>query len=151
MNRRTEEATTSDLERAKRRLTSALAAHPPATSTCRLLQHFQMTSTHAESLSPLESLPPELLLRIIDSSSPQAISRLSATSRALRSIARSETVWKKITQAVLARSRAREEKSHTAEHGSRTDEDEELWWRRASFLLPISQHLGYFLSSTPYT
>jgi len=118
-----------------------------------------MASNPTDSLSPIESLPPELLLRIIDDHlSPQAIARLAATSRALRSIARSEIVWKKIVQAVCAQSRALESEEaevegsgNTAEQGEQTAQDDELWWKRATFLLPISQHLGYFLSSTPYT
>ncbi|ORY75015.1 hypothetical protein BCR35DRAFT_306425 [Leucosporidium creatinivorum] len=117
-----------------------------------------MDLTVDNSLSPFESLPPELVLRIIDGLTPQAIVRLSATSRALRSIARSEIVWRTIVQAVLARSKAPEEEeaeagsSNAAENGEATDDsDVERWWKRATFLLPVSQHLGYFVSSTPYT
>ncbi|SCV68739.1 BQ2448_860 [Microbotryum intermedium] len=34
---------------------------------------------------------------------------------------------------------------------STADDDGDGWWKQASFLLPHSQHLGYWISSSPYT
>ncbi|BGP28805.1 hypothetical protein JCM10296v2_000541 [Rhodotorula toruloides] len=106
--------------------------------------------TAGDSLpASLVTLPPELLLRTFSLLDPQSLVRLSATCRILHAVARSETLWSSIVQAVV-REHGIGDAGDNA--GSSTSEDDgSTWFKAASFLLPYGQNLGYFASSISFT
>lgn len=114
------------------------------------MQSTTADTTQSSGAAALERLPPELLLRILDELPPQSIVHLSATSSNLRSIARSDIVWKAIVQSLLAQTKAPEQEDGS-EPISKADGEGDYYWKQAAFLLPNSQHLGWWISSTPYT
>lgn len=91
----------------------------------------------------LDTLPPELILRILDHASPRTIARLGQVNKALSQLARTESVWKAVVQNI------------TREHSAGNVVDDravlgELWLEQAKFVVPIARQLGYWTSSQPY-
>ncbi|GAA5956408.1 hypothetical protein JCM3765_005653 [Sporobolomyces pararoseus] len=100
------------------------------------------------------SLPPEIILRIIRYFlDPQSITRLATTCTILHDLARSEIVWKEIVLRLVDQhgvdsnffASSNHHQFESSKKGSTT------WWQQARWLLPNARHLGYFLSSIPFS
>ncbi|BGP12683.1 hypothetical protein JCM10213_008821 [Rhodosporidiobolus nylandii] len=107
----------------------------------------------------LVTLPPELLLRILALLDPQSIVRLSATCTALHAVGRAESLWFELVTALVAEhgvvdeaARLRGEVGGGAASAAETADQgkQRTWWDAASFLLPLSNYLGYFCSSKQF-
>ncbi|GAA5945209.1 hypothetical protein JCM1841_002575 [Sporobolomyces salmonicolor] len=125
-----------------------------------------LSAPPTERIPPtLVSLPPELHLRLLRLLDPQSVSRLARTCSTLNAVARSELLWKEI---VLNLVREHGVQDPSVDHGTPPDTSDAQrvqavrlaalsldrnrvrWWDHARFLLPHSQHLGYFASSLPF-
>ncbi|GAA5951475.1 hypothetical protein JCM21900_001575 [Sporobolomyces salmonicolor] len=95
----------------------------------------------------LVSLPPELHLRLLRLLDPQSVSRLARTCSTLNAVARSELLWKEI---VLDLVREHGVQDPSVDPGTPPDTSDAQRVQAARFLLPHSQHLGYFASSLPF-
>ncbi|GAA6004292.1 hypothetical protein JCM10207_000654 [Rhodosporidiobolus poonsookiae] len=101
---------------------------------------------------PLTALPPELVLRLLSFLDPQSIVRLSSTSSALLAIAREDSLWRHIvTHLVSLHHIPNPYPEQAAPPPPALAQHSDSWWDRASFLLPLSNRLGYFASSKQFT
>lgn len=91
----------------------------------------------------LDTLPPELILRILDHAAPATIVKISQLNKHLNQVARTESVWKSVVRNITRQHSVREEVDAAVEVS-------ELWLDQAKFLVPIARHLGYWTSSQPY-
>lgn len=90
-----------------------------------------------------DSLPPELLLRILDHASPRTITRISQLNKRLHQIANTESVWKAVVGNITNR--------HSVDPGAFAEGSmSESWIEQARFVVPLARHLGYWTSSQPY-
>jgi len=91
----------------------------------------------------LDTLPPELILRILDHACPTAIARVAQLNKQLNEVATTESVWKSVVQNITSQ--------HSTEGGVEPiGLMSELWIDQARFLVPLAHYLGYWASSQPY-
>ncbi|GAA6036618.1 hypothetical protein JCM8097_001254 [Rhodosporidiobolus ruineniae] len=94
----------------------------------------------------LVSLPPELLLRVLVLLDAQSLVRLSATCSLLHTLARTDSIWRDTVTTLINRYGVDSPLS-----SSRSAPPRPTWFDTAAFLLPLSNHLGYFASSKQFS
>jgi hypothetical protein len=115
----------------------------------RLAKHEQTMPEDRPIPPTLVTLPPELVLRILALLDPQSTVRLSSTCQTLCTIGRTESLWRELVLDLERRFGDGEEAAPPRPSSSK--DDRRTWWNAASFLLPLSNRLGYFCSSKKFT
>lgn len=143
----------SEFGRERARAPVIFGLRPPHTRRSRPSFARQlMTATTVERRSTtFLDLPLELTLHIMHLLPPISLVRLSETCHALHEIARSPSIWRDLVCEILRKNASVPNLVSIKHHPDEIEADDDRWWSWASFLLPHSRHLGYWMSSNPYT